>query len=344
MPINTTPIKIKTDYIFRMTDETGILHHSNRAVPDPSRGYTTVDNARALILAVKLFDHKRTTRFEDLIYKYVSFLSNAQSKDGMFRNSKGYHGEFLEESGTEECFGRCLWALCYTFSDQNIPQYINKTVWNIIEAALPHCMKLRSSRAIAYVIIGLSYLNQEKTNGYISKLAAPFMDHYIHYKNGDWHWFEDSLTCCNVALPWALLIAFKVTKEMRYLNVGLESLAFLESKTFTKNYFKPIGKNGLHYMGNEETQFDEQTLEASETTSAYIEAFLITNNQEFIKKAKTCFFWYLGKNSKSRTLLDSETGGCHDGMEFGSLNPNQGAQSIISFWLSYLEIKKYLKS
>jgi hypothetical protein len=326
-----------------MTDETGILHHSNKAIPDMSKGYSTVDNARALIMAVMLFDQTHSERFENLIFKYVSFLSGAQNNDGTFRNSMGYDHEYLEEKGTEECIGRCIWALCYTFADQNTPQYIKDAAWVMIDKALMHCMKLKSSRAIAYVIIGLRYLDQEKTNGYISKLAALLVDHYIHYKETNWHWFEDRLTCCNAALPWALLAAFNVTKEARYLKVGLESLLFLDSKLFTKDYFKPIGKNGLFYMQNAAAQVDEQPVEACEAASAYIEAFLLTNNDEFIDKAKNCFYWYLGRNSKSRTLLDPESGGCHDGIGTDDiLNPNQGAESIISFWLAYLAIKRYL--
>lgn len=344
MTAGNIPIKLKTDHIFRMTDDTGILHHSSFGVPDLSRGYTSIDNARALVMTVKLFEQTHSKRVESLIYKYVSFLSNAQNEDGTFRNSMGYNRKFLEEVVPEECFGRCLGALCYAFSDNNTPSSIKKAARELIDKALPNCMKRTSSRAIAYVIIGLNYLGEEKTNGYISKLAALLADHYMHYKNDNWNWFEDSLTSCNAALPLALLTAFKVTKEARYLKIGLESLQFLESKTFTECYFRPIGKNGLHFRGNEAIQFDEQTLEASEATSAYIEAFLATNNMEYIGKAKTCFLWYVGKNSKRLTLLDDETGGCHDGIEFDSLNPNQSAESVISFWTAYLEIKKYLKT
>lgn len=342
MIINNKQRKIKTDHIFRMTDETGMLHHSNCGVPDRSKGYTTVDNARALIMAVKLFDQTHTKRVESLINKYVNFLLNAQNADGTFRNSMGHNGEFLEEKGLEECFGRCLWALCYTFSDENMSQRIKETVWELIDRSLPHCMNLKSSRAIAYVIIGLNYLEQDKTNGYISKLAASLVDHYVHHNNGDWRWFEARLTGCNAVLPWALLMAFKATKEERYLKVGLESLLFLESKTFTRHYFKPNGCKGLFNEGNEALQYDEQPLEASETTSVYIEAYLLTKKEGFIDKAKACFYWYLGKNSNSHPLMDSETGGCYDGIKYDRMNPNQGAESIISFWLAYLEIKKYI--
>ncbi len=294
-------------------------------------------------MALKLYDQTQSKRVESLIYKYVSFLSSAQNADGMFLNTMEYNREFLVEDGSEECFGRCLWALCNTFSESNIPHSIKKTAKDLIDKALPNCMKITSSRAAAYVIIGLNYLGCEKTNGYISKLAATLADHYAHYRSGDWHWFEDSLTNCNAALPRALLTAFKVTKELRYLKIGLKSLSFLEDMTFTKNCFKPIGNSGLRRQGDNVVQLDEQSLEACESTSAYVEAYLTTNNAEYIERAKVCFSWYIGRNSIRHTLLDFETGGCYDGIESGSLNPNQGAESVISFWLAYLEIEKYLK-
>lgn len=344
MTTDNIPIKLKTDHIFRMTDDTGILHHSNYGVPDLSKGYTSIDNARALIMTVKLFEQTHSKRVESLIYKYVSFLSIAQNPDGTFRNAMAYNREFVEEEVPEECFGRCLGALCYAFSDNNTPLSIKNAARVLIDKALPNCMKRTSPRAIAYVIIALSYLGEEKTDGYISKLAALLANHYVHYNSDNWHWFEDSLTCCNAVLPWALLAAFRATKETRYLKVGLESLQFLESKTLTEYYFKPIGNKGLHSCGDEAPQFDEQTLEASEASSAYIEAFLVTNNVNYIGNAKTCFLWYTGKNSKSISLLDEETGGCHDGIESDKLNPNQSAVSVISFWTAYLDIRKYLKS
>ncbi len=326
-----------------MTDDTGILHHSNYGVPDLSEGYKTTDNARALIMAVKLFDQTQSKKVEGLIYRYVSFLSNAQTEEGTFRNTMRYNREFLEEHNSEECFGRCMWALCYTFSGHHVPHGIKKAARDMIDKAMPQCTNLTSSRAIAYVIIGLNYLGYEKTIRTISKLAASLADHYIHYKNGDWHWFEDRLTSCNAALPWALLTAFQVTKEARYMKIGLESLLFLERMTFTENYFKPIGNNGMHYEEKEAARCDEQTLEASESTSAYVTAFLVTNNAEYLEKAKACFSWYIGRNSIKNTLLDYETGGCHDGIESDRLNPNQGAESIVSFWLAYLAIKEYIK-
>lgn len=335
--------KLKTDHIFHMTDDTGMLQHSIYGVPDLSNGYTSDDNARALIMAVKLYELHQEKKAERLIYKYLSFLCYAQNPDGTFRNFMAYNREFSAEKASEDCLGRCLWALCFAFSNPITPQNARKAIWDLIENALPNCHKLIYPRAKAYVIMGLKYLNQEKTNVLISELADSLSDQYEQYKDGDWHWFEDNITYCNATLPLAMLDAFGITKKERYKQIGFESLKFLECKTFSKGFFKPIGCNGWLYKGNEPAEFDEQPVEACETMLAFLEAYALSGNKAFIKKAKDCFFWYRGKNSKGLCLINDETGGCCDGITPDGLNLNQGAESVISFWLAYLEIKKYAK-
>ena len=42
---------VNTDHMLRLTDDTGILQHAIFSVPNTSEGYTTDDNARALIVS-----------------------------------------------------------------------------------------------------------------------------------------------------------------------------------------------------------------------------------------------------------------------------------------------------
>src|SRR5207248_7438471 len=46
--------ELKLNHLNRMTDDTGMLQHAIFTIPNRSEGYTTDDNARALILAVLL--------------------------------------------------------------------------------------------------------------------------------------------------------------------------------------------------------------------------------------------------------------------------------------------------
>ena len=50
---------LKLDHLNALTDDTGILQHAIFAIPNRSEGYTTDDNARALIFTVMLDSSKR---------------------------------------------------------------------------------------------------------------------------------------------------------------------------------------------------------------------------------------------------------------------------------------------
>ena len=95
-------------YIFRMTDDTGMFQHARYTVPDPSKGYTTDDNARALIMAVMFFEATRKQKYLDLIALYLSFLLIAQS--GTCENRKTKPQKFRKQGrriagcGDEGCY------------------------------------------------------------------------------------------------------------------------------------------------------------------------------------------------------------------------------------------------
>src|SRR4029077_13949988 len=50
---------LKLDHFYRLTDDTGMLQHSIFTIPNRGEGYTTDDNARALILSVALEELQR---------------------------------------------------------------------------------------------------------------------------------------------------------------------------------------------------------------------------------------------------------------------------------------------
>ena len=152
------------DYVFTLTDDVGIFQHSIYGIPDPRKGYTTDDNCRALILAVMLFEHFKEKKYLRLVCKYLSFILNAQNDNGKFKNFMNYNREFLEKEGSEDCFGRCLWALGRTISSPSIPENIKKTCQHMLNKILENWTKLDSPRAKAYSIVGLSYLTRHRRN------------------------------------------------------------------------------------------------------------------------------------------------------------------------------------
>ncbi|NPV89647.1 MAG: glycosyltransferase [Firmicutes bacterium] len=329
---------MKDDHIFRLTDDTGMLQHSKYGVPDLAHGYTTDDNARALIMATMLYEKYRKKKYLDLIFRYSSFILNAQIKTGKFRNFMSYDRKWLEEEGSEDCFGRCLWAIGYALSNKYIPQGVRYTLLRVLKKALPNVVSLNWPRAKAYSIIGLASLNSEDTQNLVFDTASSLCRLYDEQKDEKWKWFEKSVTYSNSVFPWALFAAQKIFNEKRFLEVAEESLDFLESITFKDGFFKPVGCNGWLVKGGTPAEFDEQPIEACETALTYLEAYSVTRRKKYKAKAKKCHAWYEGANSKGIKLVDGETGGCFDGLTGRGVNQNLGAESLVSYWISYLAL------
>ena len=66
------------------------------------------------------------------------------------------------------------------------------------------------------------------------------------------------------------------------------------------------------------------------------EAYKILGDHTYIIKASLCNKWYLGHNSLHESLIDSQTGGCYDGIHASGLNLNQGSESVISYAIAHM--------
>lgn len=359
-----TILKLKPDYMSRITDDTGIFQHTKFGVPDRSKGYTTDDNARALIAAVLLYNSKKDSVTLDLIHTYISFIHHAQNADGNFRNFMDYNRSFIEERGSEDCQGRTIWALGFTLAySSSLPDNLLNTCRYLINQALPHIHALHSPRAAAYALIGLSYLietpnaltysfpylhtaNTDEEKAFLPKalitdliedLAVRLHNQYMQNKGNGWNWFEDSLTYGNSMLPWSLLKAYRISDNVSLKETAKESLDFLASKTFCKDgYYKPIGSHGWLLRDGSAAPYDEQPIEACEMLLACKEAAIILQDPSYLKQASLCYEWYLGHNSLNLSLIDPQTGACYDGIHKTGLNLNQGSESIISFSIAHM--------
>ena len=102
---------IKLDHLHNMTDTTGMLQHALFTVPNYSEGYTTDDNARALMVGALLEElgHREASTLSSRYLAFISYAFNPET--GRFRNFMDYQRNWLEASGSDDSHGRALWAL-----------------------------------------------------------------------------------------------------------------------------------------------------------------------------------------------------------------------------------------
>ena len=82
-----------------LTDARGLLEHAHHGVPRLGEGYTTDDNARALLYLSLLPEGARD---EGLVRTYLAFLLHMQKEDGRFRNGLTLDGRFEDEGEAED--------------------------------------------------------------------------------------------------------------------------------------------------------------------------------------------------------------------------------------------------
>ncbi|MFW5755439.1 MAG: glycosyltransferase family 4 protein, partial [Tangfeifania sp.] len=101
------------EHIRRLTDDTGIVQHAKYGIPNLKEGYCVDDNSRALIMALMAYRQNKDKDALRLMPVYLSFIHYMQRENGNFRNFLSFSRQYLDEYGSEDSFGRTIWALGY---------------------------------------------------------------------------------------------------------------------------------------------------------------------------------------------------------------------------------------
>ena len=340
---------LNTAHLLNMTDDTGMLQHAIYSVPNTREGYTTDDNARALMVSNTLHEasiYERQTEYSKLSHRYLAFLWLAFHSDtGRFRNFLGYDRKWLEDVGSEDSHGRALWALGSVLGHSQ-DAGLRGAAGRLFEAAVPAALKFSSPRAWAFSVLGLqAYLDwfpgDRAIQGARNTLANRLLDSYGQSRAESWHWFEKSLAYSNARLSQALILAGWRSENGKMIAAGIESLEWLVAAQHRgdEEIFVPIGSNGFFTEGKEKARFDQQPVEACATISACLETYRLTHERLWLEEAQRVFRWFLGKNDLHIPLYDAATGGCRDGLHPDRVNENQGAESTLSFLMALLEMQ-----
>ncbi len=341
-------LPIHLEHLRNMTDATGMLQHAVFSVPNYQEGYTTDDNARALLVSA-LLDVFGRSEAAELVPRYLAFILYAfNNETGRFRNFMSYQRQWLEENGSDDSHGRALWALGTLLGRSNTPDLLG-LAGHLFEQTLPAILDTTSPRAWAFGLLGIHEYIQRFAGDRLAsqvqeELGGRLLTLYQKCRSEDWRWFETNLTYCNAVLPQAMLTCGELIPNPAMTAVGLEALGWLadaqkSDPAVKPRYFVPIGSNGFYERGGERARFDQQPVEAQAMVSACLEAHRITGDPYWRGEAKRAFEWFLGRNDLNMPMYDPTTGGCRDGLHPDSRNENQGAEFTLAFLQALLELR-----
>jgi hypothetical protein len=340
---------IKLDHLHRMTDQTGIVEHAVFVVPNYPEGYTTDDNARALVVTTLLeaLGIHAPSGSPDLASRYMAFLWFAfDPATKRFRNCLSYDRQWQEPEGSEDSHGRAIWGLG-TVLGRSENAGLRGAARRLFELAVPAAVQFHSPRACAFALLGLqeyldSFPGDRAALTAADALANRLLDSYRGNHSAEWNWFEQVLAYSNARLPQALIRAGMRAANDEMVTAGLAALNWLVTIQHCESngHFVPIGSKGFHSKNSEKARFDQQPVEACATVSACLQAYRATGKDRWRKDAWCAFNWFLGDNDLQIALYDPATGGCKDGLHPDRANENQGAESTLSFLMALLEMRQ----
>lgn len=304
-----------------LTDARGLLEHAHHGVPRLGEGYTTDDNARALLYLSLLPEGARD---EGLVRTYLAFLLYMQKADGRFRNGLTLDGRFEDEGEAEDPTGRAVLALAA--AQRLSPPYAGPAREALLRA-LPALEGFTSLRGRAYALLGLLALPKEP----FLEAAEALGEGLLHaFREAEPAWpYPGPLTYANHRPVEALYAYGLAFRRREAVALARRALAFLKEHYFTPGeeglFFDPVG-NRFMERGGEKPLFDQQPIEAKCALLAHL---------RFGERvlAEVAFLWFHGRNRLRAPLVDAF--GPMDGLTPHGPNQNRGAEALLAYLLAW---------
>jgi glycosyltransferase involved in cell wall biosynthesis len=337
--------EINLRHFLALTDSTGILQHAYYSVPDLRHGYSTDDQARALIVVIKsarLRPHLMD--WDALASRFLGFLVYAFDEESQrFGNFMSYQHTWTKPVATEDVHARAVWGLAHVVACSSNRGHC-ATAAHLMDRAIMPVLSFTSPRSWAFIILAIqTYLQKYPGATTYRKecevLTNRLLEQTIRNASDDWPWPEDCLTYANARIPHALIESGRMLSNMDAVDWGLRVLEWLDRlQTSDAGHFTPIGSNGWYPRGGIRARFDQQPIEASVFIEACIAAYRLTGAPRWLSAARRAFEWFRGKNDLSLQLYDYSSGACYDGLHPDRVNENQGAESTICWLLALLSM------
>jgi hypothetical protein len=320
-PINDQAIRPVFDHVSALTGSHGLYEHALFDRPRTSHGYTTDDNARALVVLARAatagIEHPE-------VGPYLEFVLAGEVPGG-WRNRMSDTGEWVELRGSDDCHGRAIWGLGEAISsgltDERVIEPMRSAVISF-ESTYP--------RSIAYAIFGAA---AALDGGLLEDLMEDFLvaasRRLPRPGSTPWPWPEARLSYDNARLPEAMIVAGSRLEDDDLLDDGLKLLSWLIGAESGADGFSFAPAAGRAY-GDERPGFDQQPLEAWAMADACFAAHTTEPHIGWARCLELATEWLAGANDTGVELYDPLTGAGFDGLERHGVNQNRGAESTLA--------------
>ena len=322
------------DHLLRLSTPLGVYEHARGPVPRTEHGMCVDDVARALVVAAR--DPHPEPEVVALAWTALRFLRAAQRDDGSMHNRRDDAGTWLDMPSTDDHWGRALWAFGVTATLAADPALA-------AEARRGAEMALRARsvhpRATAYAALGAALLltvAPEELAAYALLLDArrallPLST------DPSWPWPYGRLTYASSVLPEAMIVIGSTLSDPELRQDGLTLLRWLVDQQTTGTHLSPVATGGRAAGDARTPAFDQQPIEVASLAEACATAWETTGDARWLRVLGRCVAWFEGDNDSCVPVRDVVTGAGFDGLEDGSVNLNQGAESTLA-WLATAQV------
>ncbi len=312
-------------HVFAMSTDIGIYEHSLGAQPRIEHGYCVDDVARALALTVR---HRGDSAVDELTAIYFAFVVDAIAVDGRMHNRRNINGEWTDDTGLGDHWGRAIRALGTVSLEADMPnrQYA-------ADRAVTQALRARSPwiRSISGAVVGCSDVLKANPDNISARRYLMDSRSSLGGVSHDpvWPWPESRLTYGNAAIPEALIALGSTLGDHQALDDGLTLLAWLVSEQTVNGHISVVPVGGRTRNGGG-ARFDQQPIEVATLAEAAVRAFEITGDTSWSDVVAQCADWFHGANDVGVPVYNHSTGGGHDGLHATRVNANQGAESTLA--------------
>ncbi len=318
-------------HLSRLTDERGLFEHADHDAPRREHGYCVDDVARALIVAVQ--EPEPSPRLQQMAGIYLSFLERAIEPDGSMHNRMNVAGEWTDEPGTGDWWGRAIRA----FGTAAAIAPDADTRRRALRAfSLASQRDSNDVRSMAFASIGASHVivSGSAFTGAFDR-ARRLVDRAVDAvgltasRETPWPWPEPRLRYANGVLPEMFLRAGQALDQPALVSHGLSLLSFLLDVEMLDGHVSVTSRYGRD-PGEAGPQFDQQPIEVSSLANACATAFDVTGDAHWIDGVRMAWEWFLGNNDSGTPMIDVATGAGFDGLTPIGRNANRGAESTLA--------------